>query len=167
MTRKEGPRFRKLLVVLLAGVSLSVFPARLLDEGSFPPWRQDLSSRSAAVRAVRLEVLATAYTAHDEGMDGKGIAFTGAMVQEYHTVAVDPAVIPLGSAVFVPDFLDAPNKGWFFAEDTGSVVKGARIDIFIPGIERALAFGVKALEVYVVPPTRRGQQHSTRLPSGR
>jgi 3D (Asp-Asp-Asp) domain-containing protein len=116
---------------------------------------------------VRLEVLATACTAHDEGMDGKGITFTGATVREYHTVAVDPAVIPLGSAVFIRDFLDAPNKGWFFAEDTGSAVKGARIDIFIPDRERALDFGVKAFEVYVVPPTRRCQQHSTRLPSGR
>lgn len=45
------------------------------------------------------------------------------------TVAVDPAVIPLGTWIEI----EVPGKGWetFRAEDTGSGVKGNHIDVYI------------------------------------
>ena len=46
------------------------------------------------------------------------------------TIAVDKRVIPLGTWVY----LNLPGKGWtkFRAEDTGSSIKGKRIDVLLP-----------------------------------
>jgi 3D (Asp-Asp-Asp) domain-containing protein len=55
----------------------------------------------------------------------------------YHTIAVDPQVIPLGTIVYIPDVdgIRLPtgevHNGYFFAHDTGSAIKGDRIDIFV------------------------------------
>jgi rare lipoprotein A len=97
----------------------------------------------------KFDVVATAYTAHDEGMDGKGITASGNMVREYHTIATDPKVIPLGTWVYIPYFANTPSKGWYLSEDTGSAIKGMRIDIFMPLKSVALRFGVKPLEIYI------------------
>jgi 3D (Asp-Asp-Asp) domain-containing protein len=51
------------------------------------------------------------------------------------TVAVDPKVIPYGSKVFIPGF------GWRIAEDTGSKIKGNRIDILVENEEKAFKLG--------------------------
>jgi len=100
-------------------------------------------------KLTRLEVVATAYTNFDAGMDGKGITASGRKTQEYHTIATDPEVIPLGTWVYIPYFADTPSHGWYRAEDTGSDIKGMRIDVFMPIREVALKFGVKPLEIYV------------------
>ena len=140
----------RLVFALAVSLALAVsFPKALCPGESSQPRVFPVSRHSGT--PVRLEVLATAYTAFDEGMDGKGITYTGTAATEHRTVAVDPAAIPLGSSVFIPAFADSPNGGWFLAEDTGSAIKGLRIDIFIPDRAEALAFGVKPLEVYVVP----------------
>ena len=46
------------------------------------------------------------------------------------TIAVDKRVIPLGTWIY----LNLPGKGWtkFRAEDTGSSIKGKRIDVLLP-----------------------------------
>jgi 3D (Asp-Asp-Asp) domain-containing protein len=51
------------------------------------------------------------------------------------TIAVDPKVIPYGSKVFIPGF------GWRIAEDTGSKIKGNRIDILVENEEKAFKLG--------------------------
>ena len=45
------------------------------------------------------------------------------------TIAVDKRIIPLGTWVYI----DIPGEGWqkFRAEDTGSAIKGNRIDIYV------------------------------------
>jgi 3D (Asp-Asp-Asp) domain-containing protein len=91
-------------------------------------------------------------------MDGRGITFSGAMVKEHHTLAVDPEVIPLGSLVYIPYFKDCPNEGWFVAQDTGSAIKEKRIDVYMPSREDALNFGVRTLDIYVLPP-RQARPH--------
>ena len=50
---------------------------------------------------------------------------------EGRTIAVDRRVIPLGSYVEI----NIPGEGWheYHAEDTGSAIKGNRIDIFVEG----------------------------------
>lgn len=55
----------------------------------------------------------------------------------YHTIAVDPSSILLGSTLFIPQAygLRLPNgeihDGFFFAHDIGGSIKGDRIDLFV------------------------------------
>jgi len=94
----------------------------------------------------RLTVTATAYTKSDAGGE---VTYTGTTVTPWHTIAVDPRYILLGSWVYIPYFKDAPNEGWFHAEDVGGAVKGNRIDIYMESREDALKFGLRELEIMV------------------
>lgn len=49
----------------------------------------------------------------------------------YHSIAVDPRLIPLGSRVYVPAYRDL-GGGWFIAQDTGGAIKGRHIDVYRP-----------------------------------
>jgi 3D (Asp-Asp-Asp) domain-containing protein len=61
-------------------------------------------------------------------------------------VAVDPSVIPLGSTVWVQ------GLGTFLAADTGSMVRGAHLDVFSQSYADALAWGVQQRSVFVFAP---------------
>lgn len=56
-------------------------------------------------------------------------------------VAVDPRLIPLGSVVWIE------GLGTFLAADTGSAVRGNRIDVYVYDYPRALQWGVRELPV--------------------
>jgi 3D (Asp-Asp-Asp) domain-containing protein len=45
----------------------------------------------------------------------------------YHSIAVDPGLIPLGSRVYVPAY-----GRWFVAQDTGGAIRGRHIDVYRP-----------------------------------
>lgn len=62
---------------------------------------------------------------------------------EGYTISVDPEIIPLGSVV------ELDGLGARYAQDTGSAIKGKRIDLFFGSHEEALEFGVKKIEVWV------------------
>lgn len=51
------------------------------------------------------------------------------------TIAVDPKIIPLHSIVYIEDL------GYYVAEDTGSAIKGNKIDIFVSSKEEAIQLG--------------------------
>ena len=87
----------------------------------------------------------TAYCACKKccGKNAKGITATGKKVKVGY-IAVDPKVIPLHSKVYIK------GLGTFIAEDTGSAIKGKRIDIYIPNHKEALKFGVKYIEAYTL-----------------
>ncbi len=82
-----------------------------------------------------LVVVATAYAL-------PGFTATGSPVGP-GTVAVDPAVIPLGSTLSIPGY------GIAVAADTGPSIRGARIDVWFPTIERAHAWGTRTVEVMI------------------
>ncbi|MBF0473862.1 MAG: 3D domain-containing protein, partial [Nitrospirae bacterium] len=67
---------------------------------------------------------------------------TGTKPNSQRTVAVDPAIIPLGSMVYIE------GVGWRIAEDTGRLVKGKCIDVFFDSYADALEFGRKNIKVY-------------------
>jgi 3D (Asp-Asp-Asp) domain-containing protein len=46
------------------------------------------------------------------------------------SIAVDPAVIPLGSRVYIPAYGHDGHGGWFVAQDTGGAINGHRIDVY-------------------------------------
>lgn len=77
-----------------------------------------------------------------------GITASGAPVEEGVTCAVDPAVIPLGSTVYVV-YADG-SVGTFRATDTG--VKGEWVDIYTPSYDYAIQCGLQRLTVCWVAP---------------
>ena len=75
-----------------------------------------------------------------------GITKSGIKVAPGH-VAADPKVIPLGSMIYV----DSPIRGGIYQVlDTGELVKGQIIDIFIPSYESCLEFGRRMVKVKVL-----------------
>lgn len=97
-------------------------------------------------------------TAYDAGFNstGKtkdhpayGITHTGSVVKEGRTAAVDPEVIPLGWWFYIEGI------GFRRAEDTGSAVKGKKIDLYMDSEEEANQFGMKkGYTVYVIGPEK-------------
>ncbi len=77
-----------------------------------------------------------------------GITASGLPVEEGVTCAVDPAVIPLFSEVYV-QYADG-SIGKFQATDTG--VEGAWVDIYTPDYEYAVQCGLQTLTVWFLPP---------------
>ena len=73
--------------------------------------------------------------------DGKTATGTKARIG---VIAVDPAVIPLGSTIYIK------GMGYFKAEDTGGAIKGNRIDIFVGDYKKAKEFGRKKVEVIIL-----------------
>jgi 3D (Asp-Asp-Asp) domain-containing protein len=60
-------------------------------------------------------------------------------------VAVDPQVIPLGTHLYIEGY------GYAVAADVGSAVKQNHIDVFLPSLEAALAYGrQKDTKVYIL-----------------
>ncbi|MCZ8519642.1 MULTISPECIES: stalk domain-containing protein [Paenibacillus] len=71
------------------------------------------------------------------------------------TIAVDPAVIPLGSKVFIDGYTPhaslPPGGLYAIATDIGGSVKGNKIDIYLPqGRQAALNFGLQHVKVHVL-----------------
>lgn len=59
-------------------------------------------------------------------------------------VAVDPKVIPLRSRLYIPSY------GYAYAADTGSAIKGKRIDIALNTERESRLFGKRRMKVYVL-----------------
>jgi 3D (Asp-Asp-Asp) domain-containing protein len=66
-----------------------------------------------------------------------GRGATGKAITPFRTVAVDSNVIPLGTSVFIPEFVGLPrpdgkpHDGCFVAEDRGLRVVGRQVDVFM------------------------------------
>ena len=92
-----------------------------------------------------ITVAATAYTANCKGCSG--ITKTGVDLNanpDQKVIAVDPAVIPLGSKVHVEGY------GYATAEDIGGGINGHEIDVFIPKQSDALDWGRKQVTVTII-----------------
>lgn len=82
-----------------------------------------------------MTVVATAYCL-------KGTTATG-IPTGWGVVAVDPAVIPLGTKMSIPGY------GEGVAADTGPAVRGAMIDVWFPQCSQALAWGRKVVTITI------------------
>lgn len=86
----------------------------------------------------------TAYCGCDDCSEGWGsMTATGAYARAYHTIAVDPSVLPYGTRVSI-------NGVVYTAEDCGGGVNGKHIDIYFDNHWECEAFGVRWLDVYRV-----------------
>lgn len=72
-----------------------------------------------------------------------GPTASGTMPVAGRTIAVDPNIIPLGSKVIIDGYT-------YIAEDTGSAIKGNRIDMYFDSHQEALKWGIKYIEVNLI-----------------
>jgi 3D (Asp-Asp-Asp) domain-containing protein len=75
-----------------------------------------------------------------------GLTASGIPVEPGHAAA-DPKVIPLGSVIYVETPL---MSGIYQVMDTGALIKGKIIDIFIPSYESCVEFGRRMVKVKVL-----------------
>jgi len=104
-----------------------------------------------AVGKIALFLVTFYCTCADVCTRGLGITATGVSPVEGWTIACDPRVLPMGSIVRVAGF------GERMCQDTGSRIKGRRIDVYVQDHGKAVLLGLKRLEVEVVhrPVTKR------------
>ncbi|MNB70661.1 Cell wall-binding protein YocH precursor [compost metagenome] len=101
-----------------------------------------------------VQVKATAYSsaASENGPWGSVDYFGNPL--KLGTIAVDPSIIPLGTKVLVTGYSHPglPKQAFVAtALDTGSAIKGNRIDIFIPGSQSFVSeFGFQNVELYLI-----------------
>lgn len=97
----------------------------------------------------KLNMRSTAYTAGPEstgkrpGDKGYGITASGMKAQR-GVVAVDTRVIPIGTKLYIEGY------GYAIAGDTGSAIKGNKIDVFLDSYTDAINYGVRNVDVYVL-----------------
>ena len=88
----------------------------------------------------------TYYTKNEKGMDGRGITKSGTLVESGRTIAVDPDVIPYGTRVYIE------GVGYRIAEDTGSAIRGNRIDVYVDSHTEFPAIGRFETRVRMIEP---------------
>lgn len=76
------------------------------------------------------------------GSESEAIGALGTKLTPNYSVAVDTSIIPLGTILY-----DSEGNE-YKAEDTGSAIKGHKIDIFTGNHEEALNLGVKEVELF-------------------
>lgn len=81
-----------------------------------------------------------------------GITASGRPAVSGTSVAVDPALIPLGSEVLI-DYGDGVIHS-YSADDTGSGVDGKHIDVCSEDHQTALTLGVKTASVWFIAPEK-------------
>lgn len=90
-------------------------------------------------------VNSTAYTANCNGCSGT--TATGVNLKanpNAKVIAVDPSVIPLGTKVYVEGY------GYAVAADTGSAIKGNKIDVFLSSKSAAYRWGSKRVKIKIL-----------------
>ena len=111
---------------------------RALSGGEEPPVIETPVSRGGG---RSLLVSASAYSRFDPGLSSH--TASGTLVRK-GVIAVDPAVIPMGTRVFIPGYGEA------VAEDIGSAIRGNTIDIAFETAEEAIQFGRKTIEIFIM-----------------
>lgn len=117
--------------------SLDSHARRVVERSERVQAESSVSAEPAAVSVVdgvrTLRVTATGYSLPGRTSTGLPVGIG--------VVAVDPAVIPLGTRLAIPGY------GEGVAADTGSAVQGARIDLWFPTLADALAWGRRTVTI--------------------
>lgn len=145
--------------VLLAAISAhAYFSALTLQEetekaapevaSALPPEEAALSQEIE--RLPVLTFLATAYSLPGQTASGETV--------RVGIVAADPAILPIGSIIHLSA---GRYSGIYTVLDTGLKIRGRMLDIWMPTVEEARAFGVRRVKVRVL---RWGRKSSTSGP---
>ena len=124
VTRKPKPR------IVAIGIDETQAFAQLETHGLM---------RMSQLAASAMHMVATAYTADCAGCGG--VTASGRPAG-HGVVAVDPRIIPLGTHLFIPGY------GPAVAGDTGSAIRGLRIDLGFNSLREAMLFGRREITVY-------------------
>ncbi|MFJ7827848.1 3D domain-containing protein [Psychrobacillus sp. NPDC096623] len=154
-TVKEGDNLHDIAAANNISVDLLMEWNGLTDHVIYPKDRLVLNSETELVKhpdsippegpGKEMIVEATAYTAYCYGCIG--ITAYGIDLRsnpEEKVIAVDPAVIPLGTKVWVEGYGEA------VAGDTGGAIKGNRIDVFIPTYDGAIEWGRQEITLKIL-----------------
>lgn len=99
--------------------------------------KKTVSTRSTGAGASRGAFSATAYCLSGRTAMGHGV--------RRGLIAADPRVLKLGSRVYVNA---GAWSGTYLVSDTGSAIRGKKIDIWVPGCGEARKFGRRSVEVF-------------------
>nr|WP_245600201.1 3D domain-containing protein [Paenibacillus harenae] len=100
-----------------------------------------------------IEVVATGYTAGEEstgkspGHPQYGITYSGVKVRrdQVSTIAADTKLFPIGTLLYIPGY------GYGVVADTGSAIKGKRIDLYFETIKEVYEqWGKRTVQVEVL-----------------
>ena len=136
----------RLLVTILAVLMvIGLSPVTTLAPMASQPHKVTSQvSRGEPVATVERRIMRiTAYTAHDKGMNGRGVTASGELAREGTTIAADIS-IPFGSQIYIPKYGNT-----YTVTDRGGVIQGDRLDLYMESREDALEFGVQYLEVWI------------------
>ncbi|MFD3157102.1 3D domain-containing protein [Haloimpatiens sp. FM7330] len=118
---------------------------KVIHKGSAP--KAPVSRGGYASSSSRvINVKSTAYSP----INGARVAYTASGMRAarnpggYSTIAVDPRIIPLGTKVYVEGY------GLAIAADTGTAIKGNKVDVFFNTYREACRWGVKYVKVYIL-----------------
>ena len=176
-TRKERQRSREKTALIVAVAAWAVLVGTLLttevvlpdEEGSCPTQQENApETQETAIVEIpeepvtvipvmeKLPQIENATLTHycickiccskDPSHPAYGITASGREAEPYVSVAVDPFMIPLGSTVYV-DYGDGEIQT-YRADDTGSSITGAKLDLCVSSHEEALELGVKTVRVW-------------------
>ena len=100
-------------------------------------YRERLDQQVSRGEIRSFTAIATAYTHTGDA------TFTGIMPY-VGVIAVDPRVIPLGSRVYVEGYGEA------LAADTGGLIKGTKIDLFMDTEQECDEWGIQPRKIYII-----------------
>jgi 3D (Asp-Asp-Asp) domain-containing protein len=76
----------------------------------------------------------------------RGITASGIYVR-HGVIAADPRVIPIGSVVQI---LTPGYSGVYTVQDTGRLIKGKIVDVWLPSTREARFFGRRSIKLHVI-----------------
>ena len=122
--------------------SLQGFRAAVVAASLLIPVEFGLAEKQGKpVRAKKLKFTARAYAID-------GTTASGEETQAGRTIAADPEVLPLGTRIRVSGA--GRYSGEYVVTDTGQLVKGRRLDIYMTSHREAKRFGVRPVTVQIL-----------------
>jgi len=156
-TKTNASKRLRCAILVLFGLCAGLLPSSVCAQACqggrvADPFASPRRNTAKKYKVVMMEVEATAYCPCKKccGKNAKGITASGHKISpadNLKIIAVDKKAIPLGSRVYVEGI------GWTRALDTGSAIKGKKIDVLFCGKnahQKALQFGRKRLKIWIV-----------------
>lgn len=111
--------------------------------------REKIKAKNTLVCVATAYDLSYASCGKNPGDRGYGITASGTRARP-GVVAVDPKVIPLGTKLYIKSLDGTRDYGYAVAEDTGSAIKGNRVDLFFSTKGEVNQFGRRQVKVYIL-----------------
>src|SRR5205809_5577556 len=136
-----GSLWRKGVVTVVAiGGFVSLYEVTTLDSRYAARQATMRETTAAPAPGVRLAFSATAYC--------KGVTTASGVAAQSGVAAADPDLLPVGSVIDI-DSPEARYNGIYTVMDTGPLVQGRQIDLYMWNCNEALAFGRRSIRLTV------------------